>query len=397
MDTSQVIYNLCPFKIYTEWLASFEVILFIPRTIIQTYYTNKTANIYHYNAYHTFVDNNPEYTLLFMLDKECRQFIHTHFPLNVLQTYDTLIATAFRADLFRYCYLYVMGGCYFDNKMINRQPLRHVINPEDSLLVCSDTLPNGIFANKLSETTKLYNAMICVTPHESHFHDIITFIVHKVKGRSTWGGDLALTGPVAFYNAIHTKITETQLRFKHGINHMKTLTIFETIIQLIPFTHTSHHIASSQERTYRDYIVKEKVHNTVFLTKYYQNYVKGHGKSYSELWQLGLIYYDTPIAYNNLLYLYPYPNILNYYSVSFQDEQHIVIQKLYRMNEFDTAFDFIRSIIGESDPDLHFKLVNDVTSDEYNVVIERREVDKTQRSGSHFVYRLPVPDTAVMK
>ena len=63
----------------------------IPRIIMQTYYTVNATNIYHWNAFQTFVDLNPEYEVLLMLDKRCRIFIKKHFPLYVLRAYDALV------------------------------------------------------------------------------------------------------------------------------------------------------------------------------------------------------------------------------------------------------------------------------------------------------------------
>jgi hypothetical protein len=156
----------------------------IPRIIIQTYYTTNATNIYHWNAFQTFVELNSEYEVLLMLDKHCRIFIKKHFPSRVLRAYDALVPKAFKADLFRYCYLYFRGGCYFDNKMINRTPLRDTIKHDDSFLVCSDTLPYGIEAKTLKDTKKLYNAVICSAPKDDRMLKAIKYVVDTVNGKN---------------------------------------------------------------------------------------------------------------------------------------------------------------------------------------------------------------------
>jgi len=50
-------------------------------------------------------------------DDECRAFIAREYPSDVLDAYDNLIPTAFKADLWRYCVLYMYGGAYLDIKL----------------------------------------------------------------------------------------------------------------------------------------------------------------------------------------------------------------------------------------------------------------------------------------
>lgn len=59
----------------------------IPKTIVQTYYTYNATSVYHWNAYHSFADLNPEYRIMMMLDIECRQFIKQYFHRDVLEVW----------------------------------------------------------------------------------------------------------------------------------------------------------------------------------------------------------------------------------------------------------------------------------------------------------------------
>ncbi len=49
-------------------------------------------------------------------DRDCREFIMREYPPDVLNAYDSLLPTAFKADLWRYCVLYKYGGVYLDVK-----------------------------------------------------------------------------------------------------------------------------------------------------------------------------------------------------------------------------------------------------------------------------------------
>lgn len=50
-------------------------------------------------------------------DADCLEFIAREYPPDVLMAYQSLIPTAFKADLWRYCVLYKYGGVYLDVKL----------------------------------------------------------------------------------------------------------------------------------------------------------------------------------------------------------------------------------------------------------------------------------------
>ena len=60
--------------------------------------------------------NNPEFKHHLYDDKKSRAFIRNHFEKNVLCAYDRLIPLAYKADLLRYCIMYINGGIYIDIK-----------------------------------------------------------------------------------------------------------------------------------------------------------------------------------------------------------------------------------------------------------------------------------------
>jgi hypothetical protein len=60
--------------------------------------------------------NDPEMTFHLYDDSMCRQFIADHFSVETVYAYDQLRPGAYRADLWRYCVLYIYGGIYLDCK-----------------------------------------------------------------------------------------------------------------------------------------------------------------------------------------------------------------------------------------------------------------------------------------
>ena len=59
---------------------------------------------------------NPEFTHYLYDDKMCRDFIREHFHEDILWAFDKLKPGAYKADLWRYCVLYIHGGIYLDIK-----------------------------------------------------------------------------------------------------------------------------------------------------------------------------------------------------------------------------------------------------------------------------------------
>jgi len=63
-----------------------------------------------------FKKDNPEFEHHLYDESMCRAFIKTHFDKNVLNAFDGLKPLAYKADLWRYCVLYINGGIYLDIK-----------------------------------------------------------------------------------------------------------------------------------------------------------------------------------------------------------------------------------------------------------------------------------------
>jgi len=57
---------------------------------------------------------NPDHHIYFFDDEASRAFVAQHFPGDTLAAYDKVVPKAYRADLFRYCALQVLGGIYSD-------------------------------------------------------------------------------------------------------------------------------------------------------------------------------------------------------------------------------------------------------------------------------------------
>uniref|UniRef100_A0A6C0DC26 Glycosyltransferase n=1 Tax=viral metagenome TaxID=1070528 RepID=A0A6C0DC26_9ZZZZ len=199
VNSNEIITNI-KFKIQLEKV-EINNLQKIPKIIIQTAKSSE-CNLASYNAVMTFIDLNPEYEYMFFDDAACYNFIETNFDKTVIDAYNKLKPTAYRADLFRYCVLYKSGGCYFDIKQINRVPIRDIINKNSDLILCRDLKPNAF-----------YNAIMLCTPNNKDISNLIDAVIKNVDNNYYGTCPLCPTGPCLCYNIIPHHKTDLVNRF----------------------------------------------------------------------------------------------------------------------------------------------------------------------------------------
>jgi Glycosyltransferase sugar-binding region containing DXD motif len=91
----------------------------VPKKVFQTWHTHDLPPLMQ-SCVNRLRLQNPEFEFILSDDQECREFIRDNFTkerdCDVLDAYDRLIPGAFKADLWRYCVLYIHGGIYLDIK-----------------------------------------------------------------------------------------------------------------------------------------------------------------------------------------------------------------------------------------------------------------------------------------
>jgi mannosyltransferase OCH1-like enzyme len=132
--------------------------------------------------------DNPEFNYCFFDDNDCETFIEKNYPPDVLKSFQTLIPGAYKADLWRYCVLYKMGGIYLDIKYNTVKPFRliHLTDREHWVL---DLNKKGIF-----------NAIMVCKPGNPILLKAIDQIVKNVKARFYGNSTLEPTGPLLLAN-----------------------------------------------------------------------------------------------------------------------------------------------------------------------------------------------------
>jgi len=161
----------------------------IPLNIFQTWHTKNLPPLMN-EAIHSIKLNNPRFHYSLYDDNDCREFIKNNFDSNVLNAYDTLIPGAYKADLWRYCVLYILGGIYLDIKYIAVNNFKFINLTEREHFVL-DADKHGI-----------YNALIVALPGNNLLLRAIHQIVHNVKYRFYGDNNLSPTGPKLLFNLL---------------------------------------------------------------------------------------------------------------------------------------------------------------------------------------------------
>jgi mannosyltransferase OCH1-like enzyme len=103
---------------------------YINNPLFQTYHNkNKIPS----DIYENVKKYAPDYTHIIMDDNDIKNFLKTYYNDIVLQTFNSLKIGAHKADLARYCLLYIYGGLYMDIKVELIKPLRDIFNKGDDI------------------------------------------------------------------------------------------------------------------------------------------------------------------------------------------------------------------------------------------------------------------------
>jgi mannosyltransferase OCH1-like enzyme len=187
----------------------------IPLNIFQTWHT-KVLPIKMQECVDSIKACNPEFNHYLYDDKECRNFIKSNFDTDVLYSYDTLVPGAFKADLWRYCVLYKLGGIYLDIKYKCVHGFKFLTLTDNEYFV----------KDRYDSMTELavYNALIICKPGNEILRKCINKVVENVRDRYYGISPLIITGPlmmIEFFNPKQRIELETIYHYdKDGIYYI---------------------------------------------------------------------------------------------------------------------------------------------------------------------------------
>lgn len=136
----------------------------IPKIIFQTYHDKKKIPEKVYKNIKKYARG---YTHLIYDDRDCLQFLNKYYKQNVVDTFNSLNG-AHKADLFRYCVLYIYGGVYLDIKTELVEPIDKIFN-DRNLTYTSLSIVDGT----------VYQGVIASRPKNDFFIELIQYIVSK--------------------------------------------------------------------------------------------------------------------------------------------------------------------------------------------------------------------------
>lgn len=184
----------------------------IPLKIFQTWHTKDLPPLMN-QASNELKRRHPRFEYLLFDDNECRQFIVDHFDGDVVDAFDCLIPGAYKADLWRYCVLYINGGMYLDMKYGVTNGFRLIELTEKEHWVLD------------ADNRGIYNAFIAVLPKNETLLRCIREIVNHVKNKYYGTNFLEPTGPLLVAKCLSQQQKgNIELRhFVHPITHNKVI------------------------------------------------------------------------------------------------------------------------------------------------------------------------------
>ena len=156
----------------------------IPLNIFQTWHT-KHLEPEMEQAVNQLKLDNPEFKHYLYDYEQCRKFIAKYFDYNVLAAFDGLIPGAYKADLWRYCVLYIHGGIYLDIKFVseNRFKLLHLTDKEYFILDKPNPNPKMGLSTWIPGKNGIYNGLMVCKP-KNHIPEYVstTNAITLIKG-----------------------------------------------------------------------------------------------------------------------------------------------------------------------------------------------------------------------
>jgi hypothetical protein len=158
---------------------------------------------------------NPEYHVYFFDRAARRAWLHDHFPQEVVDAYDMIIPGAYKADLFRYCFLFKKGGVYIDlnKKMI--VPMRVFVHPRATM---------GLVLNsnhKEDEPPKIINGFMYMVQGHPLMKEMIAQCVRNIQKKEYGNSPLSVTGPYVLGAVFERLLGKSLYRLGTGVHYLR--------------------------------------------------------------------------------------------------------------------------------------------------------------------------------
>jgi mannosyltransferase OCH1-like enzyme len=176
----------------------------------------------------------PRYKFIFYDDQDCEQFIKTYFNERTYNAYMMLnnCYGAMKADFFRYCVLYKIGGVYLDIKSKIKVSLGLIIKPDDS---CILDIPRNDLEPWRKDNPTYEQWLLIFEPKHPYLNEMIEQMVTNIENNyepqipgysilTSKQKILLLTGPDALTRAINTCVNNNIIKHRN-IDYNKYFTL----------------------------------------------------------------------------------------------------------------------------------------------------------------------------
>ena len=176
--------------------------------------------------------NNPNYAYFLFDDAERKQFIKNNFEEYVYNSYCKIVPGAFKADLWRYCVLYIYGGVFVDLDSLS-------LNSIDDFLDENIEFMTAVDLNNCSTIGKynLTNGFIASIPKHPILFECIERIIYNIENNIVPLSNLDFSGPGILGKSVNSYLKlpeETYFVDKEGI--------IDGVIKLLKFDFGSEYI-----------------------------------------------------------------------------------------------------------------------------------------------------------
>ena len=169
----------------------------IPKKIFMTWDSHELSDDMHNNI-QLWIEKNPDWELYLYDEKQVLELIESNFDKNVADAYNNISPKAYKADLFRYCVLFIYGGVYSDVKIVPLQPISNILSKNIGFLSVKDrSLKGSEFDGYISQ------AFLCSKSKHPFFKRAIEMIVENSKNNYYGNDPLSPTGPNLLGKAIN--------------------------------------------------------------------------------------------------------------------------------------------------------------------------------------------------
>ena len=269
---------------------------------------------------------NEDYSVFYFDDEDCLQSIIDSNDDKLINAYNTLIPTAFKADLWRYYILHKYGGIYLDSSHIANIPYNDIIKSEKEIFV----------KDKLDEYG-INNSFIACCKKNKVLKKALELCINNVENKRYDLRFLEITGPQLFENSYREVYNvDTSIQYiEMGMPSIKLRLIdhdysrVDTILGIMN--------ENNQE------VIKYRSIENHYSTLYNNNFDIIH---YSNLYKDKIIYADEKINSIKKLYIdllkreADLGGLINYYkscslenielSIKESDEYHKLMIKTYK-------------------------------------------------------------------